>query len=143
MSWRNRGVLFVVGGVLLISLGLAVGSHRPNYVFLISGAAVASAGLLRLRRRPAGAQSSVASLGIVGFAVSAVGVCFTVLPLIVLALHHYALAAITSAGVVIGPYLAFLGYVTVWRALSDSTPPMARRFGLATGWAWSRLNRSL
>jgi hypothetical protein len=74
---------------------------------------------------------------------AAIGIGLTVTPIVALLLHHYDLAVMAIALLLVGPYFGFLGYGVVWQTLFGSAPPMPRGLSTAAAWAWSRLDRNL
>ena len=130
-------------GSLVAVAGILLGDHRPDWTLVISGLVLASGGLLRIRRRESVRAGTAWEIGSVGALLAGVGIACTLAPLICFALHDWALGAITSPGLLIGWYFAFLGYGLLWTATIRTDPPFAKEFRAASArWA-RRLSRPL
>jgi hypothetical protein len=129
---KRMGGAFVILGCLLVASGL-LQSHRPNWAIAVSGVVLASAGVLRLRRRASERAGSAGSLVLAGAMLAIAGLSFTFAPLVAFGLHHWSLGFIFAPGILAGPYFAFLGYVLLWSAIVGTDPPYAKRFGALVG----------
>jgi len=74
------------------------------------------------------------SLGVPGICLVGAGIGFTVAPFVFLGLGNYQFFAIFIAGVLVGPYFLFVGYVVLWGAFFNTDPPYVQQ--LARPFAW-------
>jgi hypothetical protein len=67
-----------------------------------------------------------------------VGIGFTFASVGLLAAQRYVMAIIFIPGLLIGPYFAFLGYATLWQALTGARAPYADQIssGVARFGTW-------
>jgi hypothetical protein len=82
-------------------------------------------------------------LAFVGGLLAIAALVFTFAPIVALAFHHYALFAITLAGLLIGPYFGFLAYTLLWSGLVGTPAPFASKIGRGLGTAARQLNRKI
>jgi hypothetical protein len=141
--WKSKRAAgaFLIAGCLLAATGFIQDRHSPDFVLVVPGIALASAGLLQFRRRSQNATASPHGLALVGAVFAAGGLGFTVAPFVELGLGHWSLAAITFAGLIIGPYFTFLGYVMLWGGIVGTDAPFAKPLGRFMRRAVGRLVR--
>jgi len=99
--------------------------NHSSTVLLVSGAALASVGLLRVRPRRASATASRAGLAFVGILLAAIGICAAAALFVFLAFGQYENATIAGFAFIVSPYFLYMAYLVLWQAVFRTDAPFA------------------